>query len=523
MVIAKVVLLGMKKQSTKIEKLAPRHWSDRYHYGGELFVPVLAVFIIFTALLTAGSIWFSATSASMPYKTLKCKAGLIQYGVNCYGEQTMFIRGTLDTLGALKNYFKSGVKNTPLLKITNDAGYDGKISGRNIFVPNVRNFNPLADNQYTTRIWQMNEVSRLAAIYYFTDLAKKAELKKFDKLPAWFIEGLYQWAADDVFHRVAGKNLDSETLSIPEFQAYKFGSYLKNLKNRDEINAKAKIILSWESKDAWDAGIGRDAYEGASFYFIKYLVAKYGQEKFVSLIVEAGTHDDLDGSIAETLSTWLAAYRAELLKVLDTDYAIYSLIPVAPATTTAVMATTTAEAATTTAIAVPEPDTIESFVAPDNTYFGNHPAYGCRNPLFTDVGNGRFLVGCATTAGVWRWYGVEEITVGSYKNLTLSGTLGLFGTTSYGNNIGIYVLAADPRAKLVAECPNLNLWETDCIVSTSAALASCEVAGRSSVECSINTSLVGLDKVYIVLKAVDPSTASAAKGEFNDLKIIRSK
>jgi|GEM_PF-1581976 len=506
------------------------HWSLKYHYGGELFAPVLAVFVIFTALLTAGSIWFSASSASIPYKTLKCKAGLIQYGLNCYGEQTLLIRGTLDTLGALKNYFKSGVKNTPLLKITKDAGYEGKISGRNIFVPNVKNFNPLAGNQYTTRIWQMNEVSRLAAIYYFGDLVKKAELKKFDKLPAWFREGLYQWAADDVFHRVAGKNLDSEAVSIPEFQARQFGNYLKNLKNRDEINAKAKIILSWESKDAWDAAVGRDVYEGASFYFIKYLAAKYGQEKFVSLIVEAGTNDDLDGSMARILSTWLAAYRDELIKVLDTDYAIYSLIP-APVSPPSeggagggqVAATTTAGVATTTTVTAPEPDTVESFVAPDNTYFGNHPAYGCRNPLFTDAGNGRFLVGCATTAGVWRWYGVKEITVGSYKNMTLSGTLGLFGTTSYGNNIGIYVLAADPRAKLAAECPNLNLWETDCIVSTSAALASCEVAGRSGVACSINTSLAGLDKVYIVLKAVDPSTASAAKAEFNDLKIIKTK
>ncbi len=512
----------MKNKTVKKPELP--HWSEQYHYGGELFAPVLAVFVVFTALLTAGSVWFSSVSAVAPYKTLKCKAGLIQYGSKCFGETTLLIQASADTVAVLRGYFNVPVKYLPLVKSFGEAGLYGKVAGKNIFVPSVRNFLPLANNQYTTRAWQLNEVSRLAAKSYFNQFAEKLKLKHFNKLPAWFSEGLYEWSAHSAFRRVAGKNLDAAIATIPEHKVRLLADYFKNLKNKDEINAKALALMSRSSDGEVDAAIGREKYEAASFYFIKTLADKYGREKLRDFVVQSADTLDIDGAMFSVYAKNLSEFRAELLAGLEKEFTIYPAIiemPPVSATTTPEVASPPVVAPTSTAVS--EPDRVEGFITAANTYFGNHPAYNCRNPLYTDLGSGRYLIGCATTAAVWRWYGVEELAVKNYKNLEVTGNLGLFGTTSYGNNIGVYVLGDDPREALAAQCPALANWESDCVISTLSALGACEVAGRSSAECDFNAAVSGREKVYLLMKVVDPSTASAAKGEFNNLKYIKTK
>ena len=245
----------------------------------------------------------------------------------------------------------------------------------------------------------------------------------------------------------------------------------------------------------------------------------------MDLIVASGDTGDVDGAMALVASSNLWEFRNTLLNKLDQEYNIYSLVPGISASAPVLEdATTTPSApAATPAPVVEEPATKEEFVAVGSAYLGNNPYYNCRDPLYTDAGSGLYFVGCANTAAVWRWWAVEELSVGSYKNINLSGTLGLFGTTSYGNNIGVYVFAEDPRPTLAAQCPLIGSWNTDCLLDTSTALATCEVAGRSSAECSVGADISGRDKIYIVLKVIDPTTAEATRGDFNMLKIVRTK
>jgi len=310
----------MKKTKKKIHKLSRR---EKYFSGVESFVPFFGIFLFLTIALTSASIWLGATEAKVPYRELKCKSGFIQYGLKCYGERTLLIQVSSETLAVLKNYFAAGVKFLPLVKIGEDAGFYGRVEGRNIFAPEVKNFNPLANNQYQTRVWQMNEVSRLAVEFYFVQFAEKYKLSKFDKMPAWFREGLYEWGAHSAFRRAAGKNLDAEIATISEFKLAGLVSYLKTLKDRGEVAKKFGEFSSWNEEKKIDASLGRDKYEAAAFYFVKYLADQFGKEKLRDFIIAAGNTGDLDGALFSIFSKNLTDLKGAVLASLDSEFLLY--------------------------------------------------------------------------------------------------------------------------------------------------------------------------------------------------------
>ena len=507
----------MKKATKQPKNTNLPHWSEKYAHGGELFLPAISVFVVAVIMLTGASIFFSKTSAALPYKTIKCQSGTIQYGLKCYGETTLLITGMIDTLIPIRDYFTFGVRFIPeIKKITGSR--DGAVKDAEISVPDVKEFAAFANNQYTARTWQLNELSKFSAAFYFDELAHRLKLNNFSKLPGWFRNGLYEWGANYAFHRVAGKNLDQGMPSVQKYFSDQFAEYLKSSETRDALGARFLAITNWQTSADWDQNIAspkRDfIYRGGAFYFINNLTDKYGKDKFIEFITTIGDNGDIDAGLVKIYGFGLGDYRTAVLAELDADYGIYASLPLPPPV---------AVTPPTSVPAAEEPAVKEEFVDLGNTYLGSHSGYNCRDPLYTDAGSGSYLVGCVTSAAVWRWWGVHEISVGSYKNINLSGNLGLFGTTSYGNNVGVYVLADDPRSVLSAECPAIGTWDTDCLPDTSAALASCEVAGRSSAVCDINAAISGHDKIYIVLKVIDPSTANAARGDFNALKIVRTK
>lgn len=507
----------MKKAIKQPKNINLPHWSEKYAHGGELFLPAVSVFVFLVVMLTGGSIFFSKTSAALPYKTIKCQSATIQYGLKCYGETTLLITGMIDTLIPIRDYFTFGIRFLPeIKKIT--GSWDGALSGLELSVPDVKEFTAFSNNQYTARTWQLNELSKFSAAFYFDEFAARLKLNNFSKLPGWFKGGLYEWGANYVFHRVAGKNLDQGMPSIQKYFSDQFAEYLKSSETRDALSARFSAITNWQTPADWEQAIvspKRDfVYRGGVFYFVNNLADKYGKDKFMGFVIAAGDSGDIDASLKKIYGFGLDDYRTAVLAELDADYAIYASLPLPPPAAVTPPAPTPA---------LEEPAIKEEFVVLGNTYFGSHPEYNCRDPLYTNAGSGSYLVGCVTASAVWRWWGVEEISVGSYKNMNLIGNLGLFGTTSYGNNIGAYVLADDPRPNLSSQCPAIGAWDTDCLPDTSAALAACEVAGRSSAVCDVNAAISGRDKVYIVFKVVDPSTANAARGDFNTLKIILTK
>jgi hypothetical protein len=423
----------------------------------------------------------------------------------------------IDALIPIRDYFTFGVRFIPEIKKTT-GGWNGALSGTEISVPDVKEFSALSNNQYTARTWQLNELSKFSAAFYFDEFASRLKLNNFSKLPGWFRQGLYEWGANYTFHRVAGKNLDQGMPSVQKYFSDQFAEYLKSSETRDALGVKFLAITGWQTSADWDQSLAspkRDfVYRGGVFYFVNHLSDKYGKDKFIEFLTAVGDSGDIDGGLKKIYGFGLADYRTAVLGQLDADYAIYASLPLPPP----VAVTPPAPVSV-----ADEPSPKEEFVSLGNTYLGNHPSYGCRDPFYTDAGTGSYLVGCATTGAVWRWWGVQEISVGSYKNMNLIGNLGLFGTTSYGNNVGVYVVAEDPRPALAAECPAIGAWDTNCLVGTSAALATCEVTGRSSAVCDINAAISGRDKVYIVFKVIDPSTENAARGDFNMIKIIRTK